>query len=68
MQTETHWENVCTTKPANEISWFQEHSAVSLALVKRTGVKQQDFIIDVGGVTLTLVNDLLLDGFEKSRS
>ena len=65
MQTKTHWENVYTTKPASEVSWFQEHSEVSLDLIKRTGVSQQSFVIDVGGGASTLVDDLLSDGFEN---
>jgi len=65
MQTKTHWENVYKTKPANEVSWFQEHSEVSLDLIKRTGVKQQGFIIDVGGGASPLVDDLLSGGFEN---
>lgn len=65
MHTKTHWENVYTTKPASEVSWFQEHSEVSLDLIKRTGVMQQGAVIDVGGGASTLVDDLLADGFEN---
>jgi 2-polyprenyl-3-methyl-5-hydroxy-6-metoxy-1,4-benzoquinol methylase len=65
MQTKTHWETVYTSKSADEMSWFQEHSEISLDLIKRTGVTHRGFIIDVGGGASTLVDDLLSDGFEN---
>ena len=47
------------------MSWFQEHSRVSLDLIKRTGIKKQGFVIDVGGGTSSLADDLLSDGFKN---
>ena len=26
MESKDHWEKVCTTKDATEVSWFQEHA------------------------------------------
>jgi ubiquinone/menaquinone biosynthesis C-methylase UbiE len=65
MQTKPHWETVYTTKSADEVSWFQEHSRVSLDLIKRTGVTKQGGIIDVGGGASTLVDDLLAEDFRN---
>ena len=65
MQTKTHWENVYTTNPVDEVSWFQEHSKLSLDLINRTGITRHGQVIDVGGGASTLVDDLLSDGFEN---
>ena len=40
METEnrqSHWENVYTSKAENEVSWFQESPAPSLALIAEIG-------------------------------
>ena len=58
-----HWEEVYSTKPATEVSWFQEHSDVSLGLIQRTGVGKGGTIIDVGGGASKLVDDLLAQGY-----
>jgi len=65
MQTKTHWEDVYTTKPADEVSWFQEHSVLSLEIIKRTGVNKNGRIIDIGGGASTLVDDLSAEGFRN---
>ena len=63
MQTGAHWEDVYSTKPVTEVSWFQEHSDVSLGLIKRTGVSEVGAVIDVGGGASVLVDDLLDAGY-----
>lgn len=59
MQSKNHWENVYATKPAQDVSWFQEHAERSLDLIRHTRVSRDASIIDVGGGTSTLVDDLL---------
>lgn len=61
-QSKAHWETVYSTKSEREVSWFQEHSEVSLGLIRRTGVGLDDAIIDVGGGESRLVDDLLAEG------
>lgn len=63
MGNRAHWENVYQTKPANTVSWFQEHAAHSLALIQSIGSDKSVSIIDVGGGASTLVDDLLTDGY-----
>ena len=63
MQMKTHWEQVYTSNPATEVSWFQEHSALSLQLIQGTGIGKAGRIIDVGGGASTLADDLLARGF-----
>ncbi|HCA27286.1 MAG TPA: SAM-dependent methyltransferase [Betaproteobacteria bacterium] len=54
-----HWENVYTTKPITEVSWYRTHLEQSLALIEQTGAGPEARIIDVGGGASTLVDDLL---------
>lgn len=63
MDPKEHWENVYNTKAATEVSWFQEHAALSLKLIRDAGVPKTGSIIDVGGGASTLVDDLLSGGW-----
>lgn len=65
MEIQSHWEDVYKTKTPTQVSWFQEHSRVSLQFIQRTGVDKTGRIIDVGGGASTLVDDLLADGFTQ---
>ena len=65
MQSREHWEKVYETKPADSVSWFQEHALHSLQLIRNTGVSLSAPIIDVGGGASTLVDDLLADGYSN---
>jgi SAM-dependent methyltransferase len=59
-----HWENVCTTKGENEVSWFQQSPAPSLELIVQAGATSTSAIIDVGGGASRLVDNLIAQGFE----
>ena len=65
MQTKEHWENVYSTKAAEEVSWFQEHAGLSLQIIRDSALAPDGRIIDVGGGASTLVDDLLSAGFSK---
>lgn len=65
MDSKRHWERVYTTKATTEVSWFQEHAALSLKLIRGAGVPTSASIIDVGGGASTLVDDLLANGYEN---
>lgn len=60
-----HWEKVYTTKADTEVSWFQQHAALSLKLIRDAGIPTSASIIDVGGGAATLVDDLLALGYAK---
>ena len=62
MDRKEHWEEVYTKKPADSVSWFQEHADLSLRMISSTGLGHDAAIIDVGGGASTLVDDLLRDG------
>src|SRR5215218_5160924 len=60
---QAHWENVYTSKSENEVSWFQENPAPSLALIAEIGVVPASAIIDIGGGASRLVDHLIDQGF-----
>lgn len=60
-----HWEKVYQTKPADQVSWFQEHAELSLQFIRNTGVPKGGHIMDVGGGASMLVDDLLREGYSN---
>lgn len=63
MQSKAHWENIYTAKAPTEVSWFQEHTARSLRMIRAGGAHPSAAVIDVGGGASRLVDGLLADGF-----
>jgi SAM-dependent methyltransferase len=58
-----HWEGVYRSKPAVETSWYQAEPSTSLAMIRRTGARHDQGLIDVGGGASLLVDHLLELGF-----
>jgi SAM-dependent methyltransferase len=65
VDAKTHWEKVYTTKAPDAVSWYRAHLETSLALIKRAADAHSASIIDVGGGESTLVDDLLLRGYNN---
>lgn len=65
MERKSHWETVFTTKDSTQVSWYQQHLGMSLRLIEKTNIPKSGHIIDVGGGTSTLVDDLLGEGYEQ---
>jgi len=63
MSDKSHWEKIYASKQPTEVSWYQTHLEKSLELIRATGVGHDAEIIDVGGGTSTLVDDLLATGY-----
>ena len=63
MNKKTHWENVYQSKSDRQVSWYREHLDNSLRIILATKVGREAAIIDVGGGSATLVDDLLENGF-----
>lgn len=63
MDRRTHWENVYQTKLPDQVSWYREHLDNSIQMILQTGVEKNGAVIDVGGGSSTLVDDLLDFGF-----
>src|SRR4030095_2441888 len=65
MESKAHWEHIYQSKNISEVSWFQEHAAQSIELIKKTRVSLGAKIIDVGGGASILVDDLLDQGYSE---
>ncbi len=63
MNKKTHWETVYQTKSDQQVSWYREHLDNSLQMILNTKVVKNAAIIDVGGGSSTLADDLLDHGF-----
>jgi trans-aconitate methyltransferase len=57
-----HWQKVYTTKSEGEVSWFQEEPAISLELINGVRPNLDSAIVDVGGGSSRLVDNLLARG------
>jgi SAM-dependent methyltransferase len=64
-ERQTHWQNVYQTNGEREVSWFQEVPAISLDLIRATGVGPDAAIIDIGGGASRLVDALIAEGFHS---
>ena len=65
MEIKTHWEHIYETKGPSRVSWYQEHAQLSLQLIQNTGIQKTAHIIDIGGGASTLVDDLIVAGFQN---
>lgn len=63
METKQHWEKVYSSRAPSEVSWFQEHLALSLKLIQNANLPKSASIIDVGAGSSTLADDLLAKGY-----
>jgi SAM-dependent methyltransferase len=60
---QAHWENVYTSKDERSVSWFQQTPAISLELIRATGVPATAAILEIGGGASRLPDALLDAGF-----
>ncbi len=63
MNKKLHWETVYQSKSNEQISWYREHLDNSVRMILNTDVGKDAAIIDVGGGSSTLADDLLENGF-----
>ncbi len=63
MDARSHWDGIYRTKAPGQVSWFQERAELSLRLIRGAHVPKSARIIDVGGGSSPLVDDLLADGY-----
>jgi hypothetical protein len=63
---QNHWDKVYTTKSSDRVAWFQSKPEKSLELIHRfMPVARHPNIIDIGGGASTLIDFLLVDGYES---
>ena len=65
MELKVHWDRVYSEKSVNAVSWFQTRPDCSVRFLQKTGVDCMASIIDIGGGASTLVDALLLAGYEN---
>ncbi|HMF18987.1 MAG TPA: class I SAM-dependent methyltransferase [Gemmataceae bacterium] len=65
MDPKQHWEKVYTTKAPEAVSWYRVHLETSLELIDRAAETRSAAIIDIGGGESTLVDDLVLRGYQN---
>ncbi len=65
MSSQEHWEAIYRRKAADELSWYRPHLDRSLRLIEAAGLSPGAAILDVGGGSSTLVDDLLAHGYEN---
>lgn len=58
-----HWERVHRGKAPGERSWFQPRPEASLGLMESAGIGPEARVVDVGGGTSRLVDELLERGY-----
>lgn len=63
MDRKQHWDQIYASKAPDLVSWFQEHANQSLRLIRNTGLAKDAAIIDIGGGTSTLMDDLVAEGY-----
>ena len=61
----THWEKIYREKSSSDVSWYQESPDLSLELIRRSGVRNDEAIVDVGGGASVLVDVLCEEGFRN---
>jgi predicted TPR repeat methyltransferase len=60
-----HWEQVYQTKSPEQVSWTQAMPHTSLTLIRSLQLPKTAKIIDIGGGDSTLVDHLILEGFDN---
>jgi len=59
MDRKQHWEQVYASRPPERFGWYTRHLEISLAWIDELGLDPNAPVIDVGGGSSTLVDDLL---------
>ena len=65
MNTSQHWDEVYSTKAADEVSWFQPYPKTSMEFVALFNLPLDANIIDIGGGDSLFVDALLDQGYKN---
>ena len=65
MNDPKHWNQIYSSRPANNVGWYKPHLEIPLAWIQSLDLGPQEPIIDVGGGASTLVDDLLAKGHKN---
>jgi SAM-dependent methyltransferase len=64
MDRQSHWDAIHREKAVDAVSWYRPHLDTSLRLIEEVASGRSAAILDVGAGQSTLVDDLLLHGYE----
>lgn len=64
MDGQEHWEAIYGAKGPQDVSWYRPHLDRSLKFIDEARLSPDAAIIDVGGGASTLVDDLLVRGYD----
>lgn len=59
-----HWNPIYERRDSSQLGWFQPHLRTSLQLIASANLSASSPIIDIGAGDSTLIDDLLLQGYE----
>ena len=59
----THWQKVWTEKDPEQVSWYQDDPAPSLAMIQAAALRRDAAIIDIGGGASLLAERLMELGY-----
>ena len=65
MSQKNHWEEVYSTESTQKLGWYEPHLQTSLSWIRGLNLAVDAPVIDVGGGTSTLVDDLLEAGYRS---
>ena len=65
LDAKNHWEELYHSTSPGKVSWYQENPAISLDFIEKTGLPKGAPILDVGSGASTLVDQLLLRGYQN---
>jgi len=65
MGSREHWEKLYSSKPLEELGWYQKTPFISWQLMEELGITPSSRIIDVGGGDSLFVDYLLDRGFQN---
>lgn len=64
MPDKAHWDEIYASRPDDSLSWYQQGGGLSLEWIRQIGLSPSAGIIDVGGGTSRLVDELLTAGYD----
>ena len=63
MNEREHWEKIYLTMPSDKLGWYAPHLETSLTWIRGLCLPKDVYLMDVGGGTSALVNDLISEGY-----
>ena len=60
-----HWNKIYSKSEVNKLGWYEESPTPSLELIKKCKLNKDAVILDVGSGTTTLIEKLIMDGYNN---